>query len=58
MAKKWNIETACQSIIDSGQTISRSSKTVKVYKPPGIKVWGAIDFLCNHHGFSVSRDTS
>ena len=56
MSKKWNIMSATTIIAKSGQTVSPALKQIKIYKQPGIRVWGAIDYMCNHHSFILAHD--
>lgn len=56
MSKKWDIMSATKIITSSGQTVSPGLKQIKIYKQPGIKVWGAIDYMCNTHGFALATD--
>jgi hypothetical protein len=53
MGKKWTVDTAKAKILRNSGTIAGKG----IYHPrPGISVLGAIDFLCNHHGYNWFKE--
>lgn len=50
---KWEKETAKAAIERNGGVVA--GKQVK-HPFPGLKLWGAIDYLVNQHGFTFFKE--
>ena len=47
---KWNLQSACNCVVRNGGKADPYKKTVS-HPQPGIKLLGAMDYLCNHQKF-------
>jgi hypothetical protein len=54
MADKWTEETAKSCLKRAGIDVKGRQLTLK---RAGLKVWGAIDYLCNHHQYSYMKES-
>lgn len=54
MANKWEEKTARACLVRNGINVKGRQITLSV-KGVGIKVWGAIDYLCNEHKYSYMK---
>ena len=52
---KWDELSAKKCVTRNGGTIK--GKQINV-KKPGLKVWGAIDYLCNYAGYMFKSNES
>lgn len=49
------VQAAIQRLTSNGVAVSTGSKTVSFAVNPGIKVWGSIDLLVNHAGYTLAK---
>ena len=54
MQDKWSVEKACACVTRNRHRINEN-KVIQVYGVVGIKMWGAIDYLCHYGGYSWSK---
>lgn len=47
---KWNLQSACNCVVRNGGKADPYKKTVS-HPQPGIKLLGAMDYLCNYQKF-------
>ena len=47
---KWNLQSACNCIVQNGGKADPYKRTVS-HPKPGIKILGVMDYLCNHQKF-------
>lgn len=52
---KWDEMTAVSMCSRNGVKVAVHSKVISEAKNSGIRVWGAIDYLVNHCGYSLVR---
>jgi hypothetical protein len=53
---KYTLETALDQLARCGlRRIDVTVIPVSKSDPPGLRAWGAIDFLCKHCGYSIER---
>lgn len=48
---RYTVESAIACIERNGGAVARGTKVVTA-KSPGIRVWGAIDYLVNQHNYA------
>ena len=54
--RKWNRERALDFLSRNGQRPIDKTFPLQRSDTPGLGVWGALDYLCHHHGFKVERE--
>jgi hypothetical protein len=54
MGDKWTVEKACARLTANRHRIAEN-KTIQVFGDVGIKLWGAIDYLCRYGGYSWQK---
>lgn len=51
---KYTKEKAVQKLSEEGFKVGRNVVNI-TGKFPGIKIWGVLDYLKNHHSFSIVK---
>lgn len=51
---KWNGEKAVAMLTRNRHRVTEN-KVIEVHGDCGLKVWGAIDYLCHHEGYSWQK---
>lgn len=53
---KWTLESALTFLKANGQVPVDVAFLIDARNPPGLRAWGAIDFLCHYCGYHVERE--
>lgn len=49
----WTLELALTALARNGYRPQDNVFTLNAHNPPGLKLWGALDYLRNYHSYIV-----